>query len=146
MLAVTRLPYEPEPIEDLIRRFDNCLTHVYDNVAGCERGGIVPAEVRANVFDFEDQWRFIVSRDVICEHGTVALHASASWLGEGPPLINDQFWNMLPVNVFVGFVSSRTAVLSGKAVELLTYDIRLVSDKVSGKKWVCHVFFRDIEP
>jgi hypothetical protein len=72
----------PESLEALRGRYARALEHVFDVPAIRDRGGIRPGEVAANVFDFEDGLRLIVSRERMPE-GHVVRHVSASFAEHG---------------------------------------------------------------
>jgi len=75
------LPNEPRPVAELKARYRAALAHTYDQRAVVEGGCIRPGEVRANVFDFDDGLRLIVSRERDAT-GRVWLHYSASFPGD----------------------------------------------------------------
>jgi hypothetical protein len=67
----------PETIEAMRARFPRAMEFLYD-AKGVHNGAIRPGEVAAQVFDFEDGLRLIVSRlKIPC--GCVCLHVSASF-------------------------------------------------------------------
>ena len=66
-----------EPLDSLRARYAKALEFVYD-VQAIVDGGIHPGECAANVFDFEDGLRFIISRERT-EDGEVMIHVSASF-------------------------------------------------------------------
>jgi hypothetical protein len=72
------VPYNAESIEALRSRYARALEHVYDVAAIRDGAAIRPGEVAANVFDWSDGLRLIVSRERF-EGGEVALHFSASF-------------------------------------------------------------------
>lgn len=72
------LPNTPEPIESLRARYPAALEHVYDQESVAYSGAVRPGECRANVFDFEDGLRLIISRKRD-PWGDVWLHYSASF-------------------------------------------------------------------
>jgi hypothetical protein len=76
------VPTNPEPLAALRARYPRALEHLYDAVAIRDARAIRPGEVVANVFDFEDGLRLIVSREQVPGLGRV-LHVSASFLLTG---------------------------------------------------------------
>lgn len=82
---MARLARRPEPLEILRARYPRALEFVYCPEA-CASGAIRPGEVAANVFDFEDGLRLIISRDRM--EGRVVLHFSAS-VEVGTPLADE---------------------------------------------------------
>lgn len=68
----------PESLEALKARYGRALEHIYDQAAIEHGGAIRPGEVAANVFDFEDGLRLIVSRERMPD-GDLVLHLSASF-------------------------------------------------------------------
>lgn len=73
------VPITTESLEDLQARYPRALEHVYNQKAIVEQGGIRPGEVAANVFDFPDGLRLIVSRELCALTGEIGLHFSASF-------------------------------------------------------------------
>jgi hypothetical protein len=72
------VPQTAESLAVLRARYAAALEHVYD-VEAIRRGAVRPGEVAANVFDFEDGLRLIVSRERYPD-GEILLHFSASFL------------------------------------------------------------------
>lgn len=81
LMIMPPVPYTTETLAQLQARYPKALEHVYDQVAIEERGTIRPGECPANVFDFEDGLRLIVSRERERE-GRIVLHVSASFRTE----------------------------------------------------------------
>ena len=75
------VPFAAEPVTSLRARYAASLNHVYDVAYIRDHNGIRPGEVAANIFDFEDGLRLIVSRDA-CPDGRQVLHYSASFMAE----------------------------------------------------------------
>lgn len=71
------VPVNPEPLDALKARFPKALEFVFDAVGIRDKGLIRPGECVANVFDFEDGIRLIVSRELMPDR-TRVLHFSAS--------------------------------------------------------------------
>lgn len=77
------LSFQPESIATARARYAAALTEVFD-VESINLGTVLrPGECRANVFDFADGIRMIVSRDRL-PTGKVVLHVSASLRQCGP--------------------------------------------------------------
>jgi hypothetical protein len=89
----TPVPTNPEPLPALRARYARALEHVYDVAGIRDRGLIRPGEVPANVFDFDDGLRLIISREKLLD-GEVTLHVSASFPSECR--IADEFRLLLP--------------------------------------------------
>jgi len=71
------IEYSPEPLTALRARYPRALEFLYDCAAVRDGGAITPGEVAANVFDFDDGLRLIVSRERLPE-GVETVHLSAS--------------------------------------------------------------------
>jgi hypothetical protein len=82
------VPADPQPLEALRARYPRALEFVYDQAAIARSEGIRPGEVTAQVFDFQDGLRLIVSRECRPD-GKVVLHFSASFPKESR--IADEF-------------------------------------------------------
>lgn len=72
------VPYTNETLAELQARFTKALEHVYDQDAIIRRDAIRPGEIPAQVFDFEDGLRLLVSRERSPD-GKIFLHVSASF-------------------------------------------------------------------
>jgi hypothetical protein len=72
------VPNTPEPLRNLQDRYHKAVAYIY-SVDSIREGAIRPGEIAANVFDFEDGLRLIISREC-CEgfNGTV-IHFTASF-------------------------------------------------------------------
>ena len=73
------LPFNPEPLVALQARYPRALEVVYDQQEIAERGGIRPGQVPANIFDFDDGLKLIVSRERDLDDDAI-LHLCASFL------------------------------------------------------------------
>jgi hypothetical protein len=69
-------PKNPESLASLQARYPAALEPIYDATA-IMAGAIRPGEIAANIFDFSDGLRLIISRDRLPD-GQVVLHVSAS--------------------------------------------------------------------
>lgn len=78
------IPRRPESMASLKARYPLALEYVYDAFQIAEHNAIRPAEVAANVFDFEDGLRLIISRESYPGDNRVFLHFSASFQTETP--------------------------------------------------------------
>lgn len=75
------VPYTTETLAELQARYPRALEFVFDQEAIQNQGAIRPGEVAAQVFDFEDGLRMIVSREQEAD-GKLLLHLSASFRNE----------------------------------------------------------------
>jgi len=75
-----RLPSEPKPLDILGARFDAALQTIIRQEAVDTGAQLPPGMCRSNVFDFEDSFRLIVSRDQGYKSDEVFLHCS--WSGD----------------------------------------------------------------
>lgn len=71
------LPFERESIESMAARYPQAIEEICDVESAKLGVGWMPGGRRANVFDFEDGMRMIVSRDESAEFG-IKIHFSAS--------------------------------------------------------------------
>jgi len=78
------LPFEPECLECMKQRFTKALESVYDQESIAAGKGPRPGQYRVHVFDFQDGYRLIVSREYSKDGGT-SLHFSMSTMNEVPP-------------------------------------------------------------
>lgn len=76
------VPRNPEPLAELRQRYPRALQFQFDMRAIIEQGLIRPGECAANVFDFDDGLRLIVSRELLLD-GRDVLHVSASFAPQG---------------------------------------------------------------
>ena len=72
------VPFVPASLAELQARYPKALEFVYDQQAIVQDNAIRPGEVAANLFDFEDGLRLLVSRERT-PSGQVVLHVSASF-------------------------------------------------------------------
>lgn len=73
------LPFEPETVESLIVRGPIALTKLWDcELIMRDPDAPRPGLFRAFVFDFEDGWRIVVSREK-GQHGSVSVQMSGAW-------------------------------------------------------------------
>lgn len=79
------VPYNPEPLESLQARYPAALATVFD-IHDVRLGKVDgPAWLAANIFDFEDGLRLIVSREKGYPHTrAVIVHVSASCRPDSP--------------------------------------------------------------
>lgn len=70
------LPFQPEPAEALAERFKASIERVYDAEMIANGKSDRPGEHRENIFDFEDGFRIIISKEKA--NGCLFLHASIS--------------------------------------------------------------------
>lgn len=75
-------PYAPEPLEALQARYAAALEVVFDATAIIEGRADRPGMFRANVFDFEDGLRLLISRERMPGSALLVLHVSASFRPE----------------------------------------------------------------
>ena len=78
---MTPVPFKAEPLGQLQARFPRALQKVFDQFAIESSGATRPGQLQANVFDFEDGLRLIVSREQRVS-GQIVLHVSASFQRE----------------------------------------------------------------
>jgi hypothetical protein len=71
------VPFKAEPLKDLQARYPQALDFVYDSDAMRDSNAIRPGEVAAQLFDFEDGLRLLISLERRPQ-GTV-LHLSSSF-------------------------------------------------------------------
>lgn len=112
------VPTSPEPLDALRARYPRALEHLYDVIAIRDRGAIRPGEVAANVFDFEDGLRLIVSRERM-QDGEVTLHVSASFpercrLADEFRLLGVATPKQKILRMFLDSIPGRFAELSGE--------------------------------
>ena len=72
------VPINPQTLDALRARYPQSLETVYSAVAIRDNKATRPGEVPANVFDFDDGLRLIISRDLMSD-AKVVLHVSASF-------------------------------------------------------------------
>jgi len=125
------VPTAPEPLDALRARYPRALEYVY-HADKVRAGGIGPGEVAANVFDFEDGLRLIVSRERLPD-GRLVLHVRASFPARCR--MADEFWRLaltMPkkrvLELWAADLPRRFRELSGdgRTLELIGWSGRLI--------------------
>ena len=108
-----RLPFAPQSIDTLRARYPAARTSLYDQIAVLNGLQPPPSGMRANVFDFEDGLRLIISRERDPD-GLVVMHISASAV-DGTPMYQGIHDGRVGVVEFFDRVCTEWQAVSGSA-------------------------------